>query len=295
MNVACARELRAVYSCMFGVTTASDDYEPVTYVGRFPIDITTLLVAVHAVTMIAGTLLIAARQSWLVTAMMFDRALVLGAGHLWQLVTYAFVHQPSIWFVIHLFFLFFFGREVERFIGRRAYIVLYAALLLLPPLLLTIWGLAGRVVYADSDALHFGIFVAFAAIYPGVELLFRIQAKWMALVFGVIAVLQYLAANAWPQLTALLVSIAFAFFFIRMRGAGPELEWIGGLKEKFQPKPKFKVVPKPTSRRVVEPEDVHVSIDPLLEKISKHGINSLTASERRALDRARNQLLNKSK
>ena len=48
-------------------------------------------------------------------------------------------------------------------------------------------------------------------------------------------------------------------------------------------------------RRVVEPEDVHVSIDPLLEKISKSGINSLTASERRALDRARNQLLKKSK
>ena len=279
---------------MFGVTTTSDDYEPVTYVGRYPVDVTMLLVAAHAVTMIAGTLLIAAGHGWLVTAMMFDSARVLG-GELWQVVTYAFVHQPSIWFVIHLFFLFFFGREVERFIGRRAYVILYAALLLLPPLLLTAWGLAGRITYADSDALHFGIFVAFAAIYPGVELIFRIQAKWMALVFGVIAVLQYLAANAWPQLTALLLSIAFAFFFIRMRGAGPEMEWLGGLREKLQPKPKFKVVPKPAVRRVVEPEDVHVSIDPLLEKISKHGINSLTASERRALDRARNQLLNKSK
>ena len=36
------------------------------------------------------------------------------------------------------------------------------------------------------------------------------------------------------------------------------------------------------------------SIDPLLDKISKSGINSLTASERRTLDRARNQLLKKS-
>ncbi|MEY2574697.1 MAG: hypothetical protein QOF80_184, partial [Verrucomicrobiota bacterium] len=34
-------------------------------------------------------------------------------------------------------------------------------------------------------------------------------------------------------------------------------------------------------------------IDPVLEKISKHGINSLTASERRALDRARARLLKK--
>ena len=279
---------------MFGVTT-SDDYRPVTYVGRYPVDVTTLLVAVHAITMIVGTLLIATRQGWLVNLMMFDSALVLSAGHVWQLVTYAFVHQPSIWFVIHLFMLFFFGREVERFLGRRAYIFLYAGLLLLPSFLLTIWGLTSRITYADSDALHFGIFVAFAAIYPSVELIFRIQAKWMALVFGVIGALQYLAANAWPQLAAFLLCVGFALYFIRMRGAGPELGWWSSVREKFQPKPKFQVVPKPTARRVVEPEDVHVSIDPLLEKISKHGINSLTASERRALDRARNQLLNKSK
>jgi hypothetical protein len=80
-----------------------------------------------------------------------------------------------------------------------------------------------------------------------------------------------------------------------MRGVGPELEWWSNLKEKWQPKPKFQVVPRSTPRRVVEPEDVHVSIDPLLEKISKSGINSLTANERRALDRARNQLLKKGK
>lgn len=279
---------------MFGVTT-SDDYRPVTYVGRYPVDVTTILVAVHALAMVLGTLLIATRQGWLLNLMMFDSALVLRAGHLWQLVTYAFVHQPSIWFVIHLFMLFFFGREVERFIGRRAYMFLYAGLLLLPSLLLTVWGLGSRITYADSDALHFGIFVAFAAIYPGVELIFRIQAKWMALVFGLIGALQYLAANAWPQLTAFLVCVGFAFYFIRLRGDGPELGWWTSVREKFQPKPKFKVVPKPAARRVVEPEDVHVSIDPLLEKISKHGLNSLTASERRALDRARTQLLKKSK
>ncbi len=118
----------------------------------------------------------------------------------------------------------------------------------------------------------------------------------IALALGAILTLQLFAAHDWPRLLAVLwFSIAVAFLFIRTRGAGPELEWWSNLREKFQPKPKFKVVPKATPRRVIEPEDVHVSIDPLLEKISKHGINSLTASERRALDRARNQLLNKSK
>ena len=91
------------------------------------------------------------------------------------------------------------------------------------------------------------------------------------------------------------LSVGAAFLFIRLSGIGPELEWWTGVKEKFQPKPKFKVVPRSSPSRVVEPENVYESIDPLLEKISKSGINSLTASERRALDRARNQLLNKSK
>jgi membrane associated rhomboid family serine protease len=277
---------------MFGVTTA-DDYKPVTWVGRYPVDVTTILVALHAFTMIAGSILIAMHQGYIVDALLFDSAQVLRAGHVWQLVTYAFVHQPSIWFAIHLYMLFFFGREVERFIGQRAFITLYAGLLLLPTLFLTIWGLSGRIVYGDSSALHFGLFVAFAAIYPGVELLFRIQAKWMALAFGVLSLLELLAANAWPQLFAYLITVVFALVFIRARGIGPELEWWNDLKAKLQPKPKFQVVPRSTPRRVVEPENVYESIDPLLEKISKSGINSLTANERRALDRARNQLLKK--
>ena len=277
---------------MFSATT-SDDYRPVTYVGRYPVDVTTLMVAIHAIAMVIGTLLLATRNGWLLDLMLFDSAEVLRAGYVWQVVTYAFVHTPSIWFVINLFFLFFFGREVERYIGRRAFIFLYSGLLLLPAFLLTIWGLAGRISYGGSDALHFGIFVAFAAIYPNVELLFRIQAKWMALVFGAISVLQYLAQNAWPQLAAFLLACGFAVYFIRMRGFGPEIGWLSDLKEKMQPKPKFKVVPKAAPRRAPEPENVHESIDPLLDKISKHGINSLTPAERKALDRARNQLLKK--
>ncbi len=279
---------------MFGVTTA-DDYKPVTWVGRYPVDVTTILVALHAFTMIAGTVLIAMHQGFVVDALLFDSAQVLRAGHFWQIATYAFVHPPSIWFAINLYMLFFFGREVERFIGRRAFIILYVSLLVLPTLFLTIWGLSGRILYGDSSALHFGIFVAFAAIYPSVELLFRIQVKWVALAFGVLSALQLLSANAWPQLFAFLITIAYALIFIRARGIGPELEWWTNLTARFQPKPKFHVVPRSAPRRVIEPENVYDSIDPLLEKISRSGINSLTASERRALDRAREQLLNKPK
>lgn len=293
-TAACVAERRNVYSCMFGVAT-SDDYKPVTYVGRFPVDVTTLLVAVHAFTMIVGSLLIAFHYGYVVDALLFDSAQVLRAGRVWQIATYAFVHPPSIWFALHLYMLFFFGREVERFIGRRAFVMLYLVLLILPALFLTLLGLNGRILYGDSSALHYGIFVAFAVIYPSMELFFGIQAKWMALVFGTISVLQLLTGNAWPQLLAFLLSIAVAVVFVRSRGVGSDFLWWSNLTARFQRKPKFQVVPRTSPRRVVEPENIDEAIDPILDKISKSGINSLTASERRALDRARNRLLNKSK
>ena len=64
----------------------------------------------------------------LLAALQFDSAQVLQAGKVWQLATYAFVHSPSglIWFAIEMYMLYVFGREVERFVGRRAFIGLYA-------------------------------------------------------------------------------------------------------------------------------------------------------------------------
>ena len=229
---------------------------------------------------------------------MFDSAQVIALGRVWQIATYAFVHLPYsagalLWFAIEMYMLFAFGRELERFLGRRAFIIFYSLLLLVPAVLLTITGFWMRVGLAGSAAIHFGVFIAFATIYPNVEMFLRIQMKWVALIFVAIGMLAALANRDWTSLIVLWATIITAVSFVRLRGAGPELEWWNNVKTRLQPKPKFHVVPRTTPRRTVEPENIHESIDPVLEKISKHGINSLTASERRALDRARNRLLKK--
>jgi membrane associated rhomboid family serine protease len=227
----------------------------------------------------------------------FDSSQVLFAGRVWQIVTYAFVHPPSnlIWFAIEMYMLFAFGREVERFIGRNAFLMLYALLLLVPSLLLTLWGFAQRTGLAGSATIHFGIFIAFAAIYPNAEIFLRIMAKWIALIFVGAYSLQLLAYHAWAELAVLWLSVGLACGFIQLRGAGPQLDWLSNWTSRWRSRRSLRVVPPPSQRRVVEPEDIYDSIDPVLDKISKFGIGSLTASERRALDRARNRLLNKSK
>ena len=287
---------------MFGVTT-SDDYRPVAWMGRYPVDVTTMLVGVHvAAALIAailwtifGALGAASILGWL----QFDSAAIWSSGQVWRLFTYAFIHPPPglLWFAIEMYLLFVFGREVERFLGRRAYIVLYVFLLVTPAVLLTIWGLWERCALAGSPALHFGIFVAFAAIYPRVELLLRIQAKWVALILAAVYTLQLLAYHAWSDLVVVWTSIGVAFLFVELNGAGPELAWWNAVKARFASRPKYHVVPKPRPRPGngrAEADDTQASIDPILDKISKFGIGSLTASERRQLNRERERLLKKS-
>jgi membrane associated rhomboid family serine protease len=281
---------------MFGVTT-SDDYRPVAWMGRYPVDVTTMLVGLHVATAILTALLMGFVGSSILTWMQFNSAAV-WSGQVWRLFTYAFVHPPTpsalLWFAVEMYMLFVFGREVERFIGRRAYVALYLTLLLLPAVILTLLSFSTPRTFATSTALHFSIFVAFATIYPNVELFLRIMAKWVALIFIAIGTLSALAMRDWQTLVVLWTSIGAAFLFIEMHGAGPELLWWDALKTRFAPRPKFHVVPKMHSSRSAETDDVYTSIDPILDKISKSGIGSLTASERRQLDRERERLLKKS-
>jgi membrane associated rhomboid family serine protease len=281
---------------MFGVTT-SDDYRPVAWMGRYPVDVTTMLVGLHVVCAVLACILIAIPGlGGTLNYFVFDSARIWNGLQVWRLGSYAFVHYPSslLWFAIEMYMLFVFGREVERFIGRRAYIGLYLILLVTPAALLTVWGLWQRSALAGSPALHFGVFVAFATIYPRAELFLRIMTKWVVLILAAVYTLQLLAYHAWSDLLVVWASIGAAFLFIEMHGAGPELPWWDALKTRFAPTPKFHVVPKMHSSRSAETDDVYTSIDPILDKISKSGIGSLTASERRQLDRERERLLKKS-
>src|SRR5207253_3053917 len=195
---------------MFGVTT-SDDYRPVAWMGRYPVDVTTMLVGLHVVVAILTAILVGLVGSSVLTSLQFDSAAVLHGGQIWRFFTYAFIHAPTpsglLWFAVEMYMLFVFGREVERFIGRRAYVCLYLTLLLLPTVVLSLLSVWTPTTFATSTALHFAIFVAFATIYPNVELFLRIMAKWVVLIFVAIGTLSALAMRDWQTLVVLWTSI----------------------------------------------------------------------------------------
>ncbi|MGH8047406.1 MAG: rhomboid family intramembrane serine protease [Chthoniobacterales bacterium] len=279
----------------------SEDYYPITWVGRFPIYITTLLVIIHVTTMV-GTVVATSitgipdpiANPWL-QPLVYTSAGVLQHLSLWQFGSYAFINLPSVWFAIEMVLLYSFGREIEKFLGRKSFLLLYVSLLLVGPAVLTLLGLAhihSAPLYG-SGAIHFAVFVAFVTLYPNVEMMFfRIQIKWIAVILLAVYSLGYIAFRDWTDLGIIWLESACAVLMMRRAGVmTAQFEsWIPAERNDDPPRLRGR------ARREELPEpDLHESIDPLLEKISRHGIGSLTKRERQRLEQARADLLQREK
>ena len=279
---------------------ATDDQEPLGYVGGYPIDAATLLLVVHSVALVLATLLLAFGASSFLNVFAFSSETILTKGWVWQFITYAFVHVPGsplslLLFAAEMYFaLFIFGREVERYLGRRTFCLIYAALILTAPLVLTVCGLVNKTnyPYADSWILHLALFVSYATIYPNAAVFWTVPCKWMvALILGGFG-LYCLAYHNWSLLMVAWVSALVAYFATRTAGVGDELPLFSNLRQKFQARPAPRLPKtKLLSRGEPESEDVLGSVDAILEKISGQGMSSLTPGERATLERARVSLL----
>ena len=267
-----------------------NDRSPLTWWKGHPIYATTLLVIVHVVAMVLVTLLTAGNQRPVLNALVFDSQAVFHQARIWQVVTYAFVNSPSIWFAIEMLLLFWFGRHLETFFGRRSFLRSYAILLLAAPVLLLLIGLGTPTMFAGSGAVHFAVFIAFATLYPSATDCWGIPAKWIAVVLLAISSLQDLAAHAFTHLLVLWATSALAYALVRLeqgRWSLPSLAF-------FQHKPKLRVVARPeTTKKASKPksEDASQVIDRLLDKITASGIQSLSEAERSQLENARQELL----
>lgn len=268
-----------------------ENHDPIAWVGRVPVFATTIIVALYVASMIVVTLLLASDAKGVLEKLTFDSGAILRDWELWRCLTYAFVNPPDPWFIIALVMLYIFGRDVEQFLGRSGFIRLYLGLLLLGPSLLLAATLAtGHDFTLTQGWANFGIFIAFAALYPGAQLLFQITAKVFAWVFLGINVLQLLAMRQWPEMTVLLATSALAWYAIR-HGASLNFDFLSRLRPVSHrtARPRLRVIPPPQD----PPIDPHRIIDPLLDKISRDGIASLTRREREQLERARTALLEK--
>ena len=268
-----------------------ENYDPITWVGRVPVYATTIIVALYVICMIGVAVALASGAGEHLGQFRFNTEDALRHGEIWRCFTYAFVNAPDPWFIISLVMVYIFGRDVEQYLGRKAFVRLYLGFLLLgPSLLLAASLVTGQIFTLTHSWANFAVFLAFAALYPGAQLLFSITASVFAWVLLGLSVLQLLAGRQWPGMVVLLATAFLAWYAIRHGTA-----FHSGFLSRLRPvsrragRPRLRVVRDPDA----EPVDPHRIIDPLLEKISRDGLASLTRREREQLERARAVLLEK--
>lgn len=247
-----------------------------------------LVAAGLVIAMIVTSLALFAGANSALGALGFSSAAVL-RGEVWRVLTYGFVNPPSIGFALDVVMLIWFGREVEKALGRARFLALCGSLWLLKPLFFAGTGIWLNAAFSGA-ALAFPLFVAFATLFPGVPLLFNILAKWAAVALVGIQALVALSARRWDLLAELAVGCGFAYLFVRFFREGfewPKLRW-----------PRRRVVAKPAVPvRAVSvpaapaPRAGMAEVDALLDKIAQSGIHSLTRDERAKLEAARSDLL----
>lgn len=271
---------------------SSEEHEPVTWLNGYPLYAAHFVVLVFVVSMLATTLLPYVGGAAVLTWLPFESTRVL-RGEVWRIFTYGFVNHASLWFVVDMFMLAAFGREIEKAFGRTKFFQLYAGLYLLSPLLFTLIGLR-QPMYLQGEIGSFALFIAFAALYPNAVMLFNMLAKWVAVILVAIYTLMALDAHDGIRLISLLVTVTFALGFVRyqqgritlpsfrMPSRGPTLRVL--------PDPKPAQGTGRSSGRSPAKQESMVEIDALLDKIAHSGMASLTPKERAQLEKAREDL-----
>jgi len=233
-------------------------------------------------------------------------------GFVWQLLTYQFMHGGLLHLLLNCWAIYVFGREVEETLGLKRFLTLYFTSGVIGGLFQALAGVllggafAAPVVGASAGA--FGLVAAFATLYPErplMLLLFFIipvsmRAKFLLLfsalltVFGLVFPMDNIAHAA--HLGGMLAGLVFVRYAIHWHWHWPRLQ-----RPRSQPVRPLVHAQRRTSAPLGQkqggvdedlPPDEFLSkaVDPILDKISAHGIQSLTERERRILQTAREKM-----
>jgi len=129
--------------------------------------------------------------------------MVTGEFHLWQLLTYAFLHG-SVWHLfLNMFVLWMFGMPVEAVWGRRLFIFYYLICVVgaaIVQLLVVSSGVQAGAPSLGASGGVFAILMAFGMLYPNqtVVLLFPpipMKAKYFVVLIGIVQLMMGLSVS----------------------------------------------------------------------------------------------------
>jgi membrane associated rhomboid family serine protease len=238
----------------------------------------------------------------------------LAKGCVWQLFTFQFLHDHfnPLHLILNCVMLYLFGRPVEQALGKASFVRLYLVSGTFGGLLQAVlsWvfpGHFGDGVVVGASAGVFAIIAAFAAlnwdrpITTLIAFIIPVTMPAKYLVFGeaIIAVLGLLLGKAsgiahGAHLGGMLAGLAYVQFVFKA-----DRDLLAWARPQARPRARELVSASASKRgsargrRQSIPDDlppaefISREVDPILDKISAHGIQSLTDRERRILEAAR--------
>jgi membrane associated rhomboid family serine protease len=227
-------------------------------------------------------------------------------GFIWQFITFQFLHDGLPHLVLNSLGLYFFGRPLEGMLGRRDFIRLYLLSGVLGGVLQALLGLvslrfAGPMVGASAGIC--GLIAAFSVLAPDSQIylwfVLPIRARYflpimlgLTLLFLVTSSEGHVAHAA--HLGGILGGMGYLkwrhglgmpmFNLPRFRRSSPRRELVTtrSARSSFWRKESSKI-----GDDMPPAEFISREVDPILDKISAHGIQSLTDRERKILEAAR--------
>ena len=232
-------------------------------------------------------------------------------GRIWQLLTFQFLHScPWPWHVLlNCLALYFFGRSVEETLGSRRFLTLYLLSGVVGGLLqvISVLFLPGHpdIPVVGASAGVCGILAIFCSLYPMREVTtwiyffpVNIRAKYLLWfvgglsLFGTVVPFDNVAHSA--HLGGVLLGMSYVRWFHesdRWVGLWSRLRNSRGsqmpAKVRAPGRSFLRRGENVSSEVTAGPDFISKEVDPILDKISAHGIQSLTERERRILEAAR--------
>ncbi|MBI4658161.1 MAG: rhomboid family intramembrane serine protease [Verrucomicrobia bacterium] len=231
----------------------------------------------------------------------------LSHGYLWQFFTFQFMHGGEWHLIGNLLAIYFFGRPMEDALGRGGMLKLYFTSGVVGGLLQIVFAwmvpkyFGGPVVGASAGA--FGLVAAFATMFPEREIVLipfpvSIRARvllWFAIGLAVMGIIVPSQVADAAHLGGILTGILFVYWVAQ--GIRWHFTWPSFRSPTRRPRELVRAsVPKRSlwqRGKTTEEEDLTATefisreVDPILDKISAHGIQSLTERERKILEAAR--------
>jgi membrane associated rhomboid family serine protease len=223
-------------------------------------------------------------------------------GYVWQLLTFQFMHAGWMHILFNSLAIFFFGRPVEAVLGRSRFLALYLSSGIIGGVVQMLFALKfqsfnGAVVGASAGA--YGLVAAFAVLnwqerFTLLIYFIPVTMRGRTLMWGLIAfaLISMADVNNGVANAAHLGGILTGFFYTRQifQGHWPRRSEPGEFVAAGKGKKRFWSSAAKTDEELPTDQFLKTEVDPILDKISAHGIQSLTVRERETLEKARSRM-----